>query len=63
MKAAIYCRVSTDNQEAEGTSLQTQLQACREYCQRKGYEKAYRFNEVYSGLSLERLELDKWETW
>ncbi len=28
MKAAIYCRVSTDNQEAEGTSLQTQLEAC-----------------------------------
>ncbi len=25
--AAIYCRVSTDNQEAEGTSLQTQLEA------------------------------------
>ena len=25
MKAAIYCRVSTDNQEREGTSLQTQL--------------------------------------
>ena len=25
--AAIYCRVSTDNQEAEGTSLQTQLDA------------------------------------
>jgi len=33
MKAAIYCRVSTDNQEREGTSLQTQLEACRDYCQ------------------------------
>jgi len=28
MKAAIYCRVSTDNQEREGTSLQTQLESC-----------------------------------
>jgi len=25
MKAAIYCRVSTEDQEREGTSLQTQL--------------------------------------
>ena len=41
---AIYCRVSTDNQEAEGTSLQTQLEACRNYCQGKGYDVAYRFS-------------------
>ena len=59
MKAAIYCRVSTDNQETEGTSLQTQLEACREYCQGKGYEVAYRFSEAYSGLTLERLKLNE----
>ena len=59
MKAATYCRVSTDNQEAEGTSLQTQLEACRNYCQDKGYDVAYRFSEAYSGLSLERPELDQ----
>jgi site-specific DNA recombinase len=29
MKAAIYCRVSTEGQERDGTSLQTQLEACR----------------------------------
>ena len=57
--AAIYCRVSTDNQEREGTSLQTQLEACLKYCQSKGYDVAYRFSEAYSGLSLERPELDK----
>jgi len=57
--AAIYCRVSTDNQEQEGTSLQTQLEACLKYCQDKGYDVAYRFSETYSGLSLERPELDK----
>jgi site-specific DNA recombinase len=57
--AAIYCRVSTDNQEQEGTSLQTQLEACLKYCQDKGYDVAYRFSEAYSGLSLERPELDK----
>jgi len=59
MKTAIYCRVSTDNQEREGTSLQTQLENCLTYCQGKGYEAAYRFTEAYSGLSLERPELDK----
>jgi site-specific DNA recombinase len=58
MKAAIYCRVSTDNQEKEGTSLQTQLENCLAYCQRKGYEVMQRFSEAYSGLSLERPELD-----
>lgn len=59
MKAAIYCRVSTDNQEREGTSLQTQLEACRNYCQGKGYDVSYRFSESYSGLSLERPDLEK----
>lgn len=56
---AIYCRVSTDNQEQEGTSLQTQLENCLVYCQSKGYEAVHRFSEAYSGLSLERAELNK----
>ena len=59
MKAAIYCRVSTDNQEAEGTSLQTQLEACRNYCQDKSYDVAYRFNEAFSGLTLDRPQLNE----
>jgi site-specific DNA recombinase len=59
MKAAIYCRVSTDNQEREGTSLQTQLENCLKYCQDKGYDVSYRFSEAFSGLSLERPELDE----
>jgi site-specific DNA recombinase len=59
MKAAIYCRVSTDNQEREGTSLQTQLENYLTYCQGKGYDVSYHFREAYSGLSLERPELDK----
>jgi site-specific DNA recombinase len=57
--AVIYCRVSTENQEREGTSLQTQLENCLTYCQGKGYDVSYRFSEAYSGLSLERPELDK----
>ena len=57
--SAIYCRVSTEDQEREGTSLQTQLENCLTYCQGKGYDVSYRFSEAYSGLSLERPELDK----
>jgi site-specific DNA recombinase len=59
MKAAIYCRVSTEDQEKEGTSLQTQLEACLKYCQDKGYDVAYRFSETYSGLTLERPKLNE----
>jgi site-specific DNA recombinase len=59
MKAAIYCRVSTEGQEQDGTSLQTQLEACQKYCQVKGYEVDYKFSEARSGLSLERPELTK----
>jgi len=57
--AAIYCRVSTEDQEREGTSLQTQLEACLNYCQDKGYDVAYRFSEAYSGLTLDRPKLNE----
>jgi site-specific DNA recombinase len=57
--AAIYCRVSTEDQEREGTSLQTQLEACLKYCRDKGYDVAYRFSEAYSGLTLERPKLNE----
>ena len=57
MKAVIYCRVSTEGQEQDGTSLQTQKEACLRYCQSKGYEIAIQYNEAYSGLSLERPRL------
>jgi len=56
--AAVYCRVSTDSQEREGTSLKTQLEHCLKYCHDKGYDATYQFSETYSGLSLERTELD-----
>ena len=59
IKAAVYCRVSTDNQEREGMSLQTQLENCLTYCQGKGYDVSYRFSEAYSGLSLEWPELEQ----
>jgi len=57
MKVAIYCRVSTEGQEQDGTSLQTQLESCMKYCQDKHYEVIYQINETWSGLSLERPKL------
>ncbi|WP_102330602.1 recombinase family protein [Dehalogenimonas etheniformans] len=57
LKAAIYCRVSTDDQEREGTSLQTQQAACETYCQQKGFNVTHRFIETFSGLTLDRLKL------
>lgn len=59
MKTAIYCRVSTEDQEKEGTSLITQMEACVKYCQEKGYEITRKFSEAYSGLSLDRPRLNE----
>ncbi|MBA7560944.1 MAG: hypothetical protein GH159_00135 [Dehalococcoidia bacterium] len=59
MNAAIYCRVSTEDQEKEGTSLQTQLEACLDYCQQKGYTVTHQFSEAYSGLTLDRPKLNE----
>ncbi len=65
MKAAIYCRVSTEDQEREGTSLQSQLDACKKMSQEKGYviEEKHIIREVYSGLTLLRPDLAKLRGW
>jgi site-specific DNA recombinase len=55
--AAIYCRVSTEGQEQDGTSLQTQLEACQKYCQARRYKVGYQLSEAWSGLALERPRL------
>jgi site-specific DNA recombinase len=57
--AAVYCRVSSDHQERDGTSLQTQLEKCLDYCQVKGYDIAHRFVETYSGMDLDRPKLNE----
>ena len=63
--AAIYCRVSTEDQEREGTSLQSQLEACLELAKEKGYEvdEQHIIQEVYSGLTLDRPDLTKLRGW
>ena len=59
MEAAIYCRVSTEDQEREGTSLESQ----REACLKKAHEIGFRvdekdiYAEAFSGLTLERPRL------
>lgn len=61
MKAAIYCRVSTEEQGREGTSLDSQLEACLSKAHELGCEVPQEliFRETYSGLQLERPELTK----
>ena len=65
MRAAIYCRVSTEDQEREGTSLQSQLEACKKLAQERDYEVLEEFIaiETYSGLSLERPKLNELREW
>lgn len=60
MKTAIYCRVSTEDQEKEGTSLDSQLDACLAKIEELGYDNSepYIIQEVWSGLTLDRPKLD-----
>lgn len=60
MKAAIYCRVSTPDQEREGTSLESQEAACLKLAEERGYDLLddYVFKEVYSGADMDRPKLN-----
>ena len=53
-RAAIYCRVSSGGQERDGTSLETQEAACRQYAADHGYivEDRHVYREVHSGAEL-----------
>jgi len=65
MKVATYCRVSTEDQEREGTSLISQKEACLKKAQELGYTVSEEFiiMETYSGLSLNRPKLDQLRQW
>ena len=56
-QSIIYARVSTDEQ-TKGYSLQTQVEACKQYAVEKGYIVLRIFSEDYSGASLDRPELN-----
>jgi len=65
MRAAIYCRVSTEDQEKEGTSLDSQLEACLKKAHEVGYDvpKEFIILETYSGLTLDRPKLPQLRQW
>jgi hypothetical protein len=58
MKAALYCRVSTEVQGESGYSLRQQLEALRRYCNAHDLEVVGQFEDRASGVSLDRLGLD-----
>ena len=65
MRAAIYCRVSTEDQEREGTSLQSQVEGCLNKARELGYDVPEEFTvlETYSGLTLDRPKLPQLRQW
>ena len=59
-RAAIYVRVSTGQQEEEGSSLETQEERCRAFATERGYDldEEHVYREVHTGVELwERPEL------
>jgi len=66
MKIAVnYNRVSSDGQERDGTSLESQQQACLKLATELGYDVPERFmvRETYSGLTLDRPRLTEVRQW
>jgi site-specific DNA recombinase len=58
-RCVVYCRVSTENQEREGTSLTTQLDACRAYAAAKGWQVVAEYQETGSGATRDRDKLSQ----
>src|SRR4051794_21531974 len=52
-RCAIYCRVSTDGQEKDGSSLETQEAACIAYANKQGWEIVQTIRETGSGATLD----------
>jgi len=65
MNAGVYCRVSSEVQEREGTSLDSQLKACQDKAQELGYEVSdkYTIRETFSGLTPDRPKLNQLRQW
>jgi site-specific DNA recombinase len=57
-RAAIYARVSTDDQ-AQGYSLKTQVEACQGFAIERGYTVLETFADDYTGTVLDRPELNR----
>lgn len=69
MRAAIYARVSTEDQAKEGFSIAAQVKRLNAYCKARGYIVAGEYvDEGHSGRSIERpayklmmSEIEKWD--
>ena len=61
MDAAIYCRVSTKGQKEEGSSLESQREACLKLASERGYDvsEEHIFEEDWTGASLDRPRLNQ----
>ena len=59
VRALVYSRVSTDAQERDGTSLDTQERACREYAQAKGWTVVECIKDTASGSHLDRPGIER----
>jgi len=52
VRVGIYARVSTAGQADDGTSLDTQADACRNYAEARGWTIAGEWSDVFSGAAL-----------
>lgn len=59
MRCVIYCRVSTDAQERDGTSLDTQERACMDFATGAGWTVIETIRDAASGFSLDRPGLER----
>lgn len=62
MNAAIYARVSTDEQAENGYSIISQLEACRNYANEHGLKVAEEIKDDYTGTLLDRPGLEQIRT-
>ena len=58
-RAVLNSRVSTDAQERDGTSLDTQERAGREYAQAKGWVVVESVKDTASGSNLDRPGIER----
>ncbi len=56
MRAIIYARVSTEEQQRKGYSIDAQIEACRAYAKAKGWDVILEFKEAKSGKSADNRE-------
>ena len=54
MKAAIYVRVSTEEQEKKGASIAEQERRCRQWAEMKGHEVVATYQDTKSGFTTDR---------